>query len=209
MSSQARRARSLDEQCKVISFWDNWTKVVSSTVLSEGHSDPRVEGFLTALSQDARKELARAGYLAKMIYRPKYNPAYLKYPLTMQQFQAYRSMLPWYRRALLLYKAPNPDAAYRKAYFHFLVAAILIENIVLPFTKLTSWTPHQVVPIFEFGKKHTVIFHLVATALLIACVGTVVGLLAVGRHIVIRYENDPRYYLWAEDPETSVVYRKD
>jgi hypothetical protein len=153
------------------------------------------------LANDGRSELARAGYDATMLYRPKADKTYTKYPWTIQEFQIYRSRLPRYRRALLLYKSPNPNAAMHKAFFHSALAIAPIELAVVPMLAphlgfLNAPPPES---LRAFGKAHPVIALLMfATAFIIS-----LGAFAYMRGEVIKSENDQRYYLWAEDRETG------
>jgi hypothetical protein len=211
LSLPARRMRSLEEQSKVVSFWDGWTKAVSSTALPKENSNRLDEVYLTALAQDARRELIRAGQIAKSLYRPKVDPAYAKYRLTFKEFHAYRSKLPWYRRALLLYGAPNPYAARVKSYAHFALAtatlefAGLVQELLWP--KKLALIPPPPAWLMTFVNTHHVFAYLVAWVSLVLVVGVLVLGCAFFRWRTIVYENDPRYYLWEDAPETGIAYR--
>jgi hypothetical protein len=212
LSLPARRMRSLEEQYKVVSFWDGWTKAVSSTALPKEHSNRLDEVYLTTLAQDARRELIRAGQIAKSLYRPKVDPAYAKYRLTFKEFHAYRSKLPWYRRALLLYRAPNPDAARAKSYSHFVLAmttvelfGLVLEELLWP--KKPALNPPPPTWFMTFGNTHHVFAFLVEWVAPVFFVGALVLGYAFFRRVTNMYENDPRYYLWEENPETGVAYR--
>jgi len=203
--------RGLDEQQKRVSFWDSWTKAVSSTALSPEHSNPPDEIFLAALALDARRELVRAAHVAKTIYRPKIDPAFAKYRLTFKQFHAYRSKLPWYRRALLLYGAPNPQAASSKATFHSLLVINLLEPFGLPllWSIKPALSPHKSTWIVALHKTHPFVGLLISLVATILAAGVVVGAYASLRRKAIKYENDPQCYLWEEDPQTGVAYPID
>jgi len=186
--------------------------MVSSTAVLTEHSHLFDECSLQALAQDARRELLRAGQKARLIYRPKVNQAFDKYKVTFKQFQAYRSKLPWYRRALLLYAAPNPSAAWFKSTFHFLLVLQIVEIVGLeyfdPLGTLLGPPPPPTAWVVEFGHAHHLIAFLMYLAFWIFLVGCALGLNAWVRRIAIKYENDPQFYLWAEHPKTGTVYRQ-
>lgn len=211
LSLPARRMRSLDEQCKVVSFWENWTKAISSTAVPKGHSNVLDEYSLAALAEDARRELLRAGVLVKRLYRPKVDPALIRYRLTFKQFQAYRSQLPSYRRALLLYKAPNPLAAMSKAVFHVLIFTAVAEPIVLmlAWSKRPSLNPPPPAWLAALENAHlsVALFGLLIWLILLMCV--VVGVFVLVRRRAIRYESDPQYYLFEEDREGGITCHLD
>jgi hypothetical protein len=193
--------RTLDEQYKVVLFWDNWIKAVSSTTLQQKHSNTLDEISLEALAQEARRELLRAGHVAKTLYRPKVDPTFAKYRLTFKEFHAYRSKLPWYRRALLLYKAPNPKAAFPKSLFHLMLITNIVEFSVLPLLlpRIPILNPRLPIWLMALHKTHHVVAGLVLLVCLILSTGMLVGAYAVIRRRVIKYENDPRYYLSGEN----------
>jgi hypothetical protein len=211
LSSPARRMRRLDEQCKVVSFWENWTKAVSSTALPEEHSNVLDEYSLAALTQDARRELLRAGVLAKRLYRPSVDPALIKYRLTFEQFQAYRSQLSPYRRALLLYRAPNPLAAMWKAVFHFLIFTAIAEPIVLvlAWSKWPSLNPSPPAWLSALEKAHhsVALFGLLIWLILLMCAA--LGVILWARRRAIWYENDRRCFVFGDDRGGGRAYQLD
>jgi hypothetical protein len=204
LGSQARRVRRLDELSKRVSFWDNWTKVVGSTVSPDPRADARVEIVLSTLAREARRELSRAAEDAILLYRPKVDQIYAKYPLTIQEFQIYRSRLPRYRRALLLYKAPHPAAAIRRAFFYIYLAVPLVEFPalkVLDHFRPPNTNPHPT--LVAFAATHLTVAVFLIFGLTILTLGVTPAFYLLVRKQVIRVENDPEYYLWVEDRETG------
>lgn len=128
LNTQARRMRSLDEQSKVLTFWEKWTKLLESTTPCDrrGPDWSFVELDINDLKREARREMAEAGRRTLKLYRKSFLDEAMEFPLTHQEFQKYRASLPWYRRAILLYKAANPSARTFKRLFHFyLVGPVL------------------------------------------------------------------------------------
>jgi hypothetical protein len=209
--------RSLEEQQKRVTFWESWTKAVSSTELSKKlPSNPIHEVSVDALKQEARRELVRAAHVVNMLYLPKtaleFSKYKHKYRLTLKEFQAYRSKLPWYRRAFLLYRAPNPAAARMKFVIHLSLSFSILEIIVLqsriPAVQRIMNTP----PPTWFSVltvTHVVTALLIVLVFFIITTGALVGGYFVMYRMVIKYENNPRFYLWEEDPETGVVRSVD
>ncbi len=124
LDAPSRRIRKLDEQSKIVAFWDGWLKTVTATKPADNRFHQKSEARIVAITREARHALADAGSSALLIYRLDEYRAYhvrrrdyRKYKLNFEEFQRYRKTLPWYRRALLLYKAPNPRLSVSRLHF--------------------------------------------------------------------------------------------
>jgi hypothetical protein len=197
LDAPSRRIRKLDEQSKIVAFWDGWLKTVTATKPADNRFHQKSEARIVAITREARHALADAGSSALLIYRLDEYRAYhvrrrdyRKYKLNFEEFQRYRKTLPWYRRALLLYKAPNPQALGVKASFYF--------NIIFPFI---------FIPIMVLSKSHLVqtknflhSFMPEYMTLHQTLINWLIPLVVIGqtiwiRHYAITFENDPRYYI--------------
>src|ERR1039458_1049622 len=69
LDATARRMRQLDEQNKIVSFWDNWMKTVSSVVPQEEDRNAKTELLIRSLTSSARHLLADAGADVVSLYR--------------------------------------------------------------------------------------------------------------------------------------------
>lgn len=151
--------------------------------------------------------MARAGHVAKTLYQSKIDSEFVKYRLTFREFHTYRSKLPWYRRALLLYKAPNPNAAVNKFIFHLMLVLNITEIIFLPvlLVKVPALDHPPPTWLMVLNHTHHMVAILILLAILIISLCVVVGLYVLYRRRVIKYENDPRYYIYQDDPDTGLA----
>lgn len=124
LNASARRTRQLDEQNKVVSFWENWLRVVASTEPSVKPRHADAEKSLSSLKEEVRSELARAGSDALFIYNADKRQVLVEKRYAAR-FAAHRASLSWFRRAFLLYRAPNAQSRYFKILFW-------VNNAMLP-----------------------------------------------------------------------------
>ncbi len=201
LDATARRVRRLDEQSKIVAFWENWLKIVSSTSPTAENYDLKTEKIIEVTTYHARFALAEAGKAAVLIYRIDEFRPHWEFKLDYAGFQRYRASLPWYRRAFLLYKAPNPSAQLAKVRFYAILAGSFITVPINLFLDRNHITP-AVPPIspehlkylhshWGIGLSFLVLMALVLSALIVFWVGMILWT----RRRVIRFENDRRYYL--------------
>jgi hypothetical protein len=191
----ARRMRKLEEQNKIVSFWDNWMKTVSVVVPQKEEQNAKTESLIRALTSSARHLIADAGSEAVSIYRSSEYRAWEEYKLTFAQFQTYRAGISWYRRAFLLYKAPNFSAKVFKIMFHIVAAGTILAFIPRPFRRtlfggfdgVLPWLgpPHSVQ---VFLNEHPILGYLLYSAY---CVGVAI----LTRQRSIKFENDSGYFI--------------
>ena len=192
LDATARRVRQLDEQNKIVSFWDNWMKTVSIVVPQEGDSNARTERLIRSLTSSARHLLADAGRDVVSIYRDAEYREFLKFRLRFEQFRAFRAGLSWYRRAFLLYKAPNPRAEVYEFLFHFYLVS---ASVVVPVSLIEIFKMHGVVG--WLPPPRVVIGALLAnsTILLLVIHLSFLGVTVFLRQRSRRFENDQTYYV--------------
>jgi hypothetical protein len=192
LNPSAWRMRQLDEQFKLVSFWDNWAKAVSST-LPRVHHKSDTEEIISSLLYEARTELAEAGKNVLHLYRKSEIRDYREFRLNFEEFQQYRASLSWPRRAFLLYKSPNRRAKIAKVNFYWnVLAPFCIASIELPllkYTRLRQYPP----PSFLVGlMASSRVFHV----LFVASAFTYwIASSLFYRSRSIRFENDPALYL--------------
>ena len=182
--------REVEECAKVVNFWDTWLKVVSSTKPSDGRNGSKTESMIGFLTEEARTELAEAGNSVLHVYRGWIFWALRRFKLSFEEFQNYRVTLPWYRRAFLLYKAPNLQARYPKKAFWYLIILPVVETVViLPLLMTTKKINLPPMPYVEpFLDQH-------AGLSLLLLLASYIALLVETRRRSIRYENDPSYFI--------------
>src|ERR1035438_9006965 len=110
LDATARRMRQVDEQSKKGLFWDSWAKAATATMPHEEEQHTWAESRIGSLVRASRRELADAGEQVIEIYRSDADREFQKFELGFAEFQGFRAGLPWYRRAFLLYRAPNSPA---------------------------------------------------------------------------------------------------
>lgn len=208
MSAQARRIRTLDELSKLVSFWGNFIKVSEEVTSIRNQLNNCQQNNLKLLAENSIQDLMRAGETAKNLYRPKNTLAQqAKFPLTFRQFQKYRSQLPLYRRALLLYKAPNPRAASMKLnlYYNLCFLPILWVGTWLHY-RITK-KPMQWFPASKLGgllESYPVLITLPSLAVIAsAAFALIISMYISLRRQVTECENVPRYYLMHDDEEEN------
>jgi hypothetical protein len=195
LRGSARRIRLIEEQSKLVTFWENWMRVESS-VLPGDHTDYEAEGLISAMRSVIRRELADAGQRTIAIYKMGEVALFRHYRLTFRQFRRYRASLSSIRRALLLYEAPNPLAKSRKVFFHI----ILVENLLgaglavcAAIVKNQGWTSS--LPSFLRPQSPSE-FHPVARLVtLLFLVTTIVSTILWIRYRAVEAENEPMNYI--------------
>jgi hypothetical protein len=138
LSALSRRVRQLEEQSKVITFWENWMRVESSVPISGKYPDYEAERLISDIKSAVRRELADAGRSTLTIYKMEEVRLYRRFPLTFKKFRLYRRRLSAFRRAFLFYKAPNPLAKYGHAFFHFILAEYALGVGILAWVTLAK-----------------------------------------------------------------------
>jgi hypothetical protein len=201
LDATARRVRRLDEQSKIVAFWDSWLKIISATAPATKENTPKTEELIRVVTYEARRELADAGKKALWMYRLDEIRTHRRYPFRYAGFQRYRKTLPWISRALLLYRAPNPSARRAKISFY---ANLAVQYIL--FTIPSFWVNHipQVQP-SDFTPEHLRWLHshprLALSVLALFVLGLLtlvvvwVGMVIWMRHRSVMFENDRRYYI--------------
>jgi hypothetical protein len=133
LDATARRMRQLDEQNRIVAFWENWARAISSAKGLDGWTEERAEKRIDVIMHEARLGMVEAGNEVLRIYRREEFRELREFRSTFAAFQAYRRRLPWFRRAFLLYRAPNPKARRSKIlFFNYLLIPPVIFSIELP-----------------------------------------------------------------------------
>jgi hypothetical protein len=140
LDATARRMRLIDEQSKIVGFWDNWVKAALATIPNEKERDTGTESLIHSLVWAARGELADAGRNVYSIYRWGEYRELRRFKLDFAGFQRFRAALPWYRRAFLLYRSPNNEARSPQFTFHLLLVVIVVG---IPLGVLFGGTPED------------------------------------------------------------------
>jgi hypothetical protein len=189
LDATARRIRRVDEQSKVITFWENWSRAESSIVPAEKSRDYEAEALISSLRRTVRRELADAGRGVLRIYKLEESRSFHRFPYTYLQFRRYRARLPWMRRPLLLYRAPNPRSVSPKALFHVATAEIVLGPIIKAL-ELRIKEPRSLplLPGDTFLRAHPA----VAVPLLIL---TILGIWLASRQAAVSRENDKSNYV--------------
>jgi hypothetical protein len=131
LDATARRTRQIDEQSKIVNFWDNWVKAVVANMPAEERWNTGNEALIRDLIRASREELAGAGRsVISICHREEYREVQ-KFRLYFSEFKVFRAGLPWYRRALLLYNAPNANARLLHFLFFFFLAASVVGEPLL------------------------------------------------------------------------------
>ena len=208
--------RDLDEQSKIVSFWDSWSKAVSNRAPADNESvGLDNESSLAGLRHYGLLELANAARAVRRLYLPRNYPHLIRYDRTLKQFQAHRSQLSAFRRAFLLYKAPNYGAAAWQFSFHL---SIILPTVEIPtleilfryFPAVATFQKHYVREwMISHAKTHPLIGLLAFNLTLVVLLITSIIFIGSLRKLVIKYENDPEYYVWVEDPETDEPRLRD
>jgi hypothetical protein len=198
----ARKVRFLDHANKLVSFWDNWVKTIATIIPDEEHRSEGTELLVSGATSWARHQLADVGYEVVLFYRSKAEKDLAEFPMSYSEFQIYRAGLPWYRRALLLYKSPNRMARTQKFGFQsilsFWVAFIgfvgllhLLRGVLHSYRDQIlanlPWVTHRIAT-DVFIDAHPVLFFT-------ALIGYTVASLAYCRQTSIKFENDPSHYV--------------
>jgi hypothetical protein len=180
LDAMAQRMRQLDEQNKIVSFWDNWMKTVAAAVPPDSELNTRTEYLIGVLVGAARHELANAGRNVMTIYRQREFVEFEEFKLDFARFQRFRAALPWYRRAFLLYRSPNAAARVPKLLFHLTLVSILATFIIATVVGITlgavGFRPHPVAlpPLLQaaltFHNAHSVAFNIFAWTYLICVI---------------------------------------
>jgi hypothetical protein len=178
--------RRLDEQSKIVNFWDNWIKTISAMKLPNDDDDARSEIRIRSVISSARHLLAEAGANVVGLYSAS--------EFTLAEFQAYRAGLPWYRRVLLLYRAPNKRARLYKVGFHLcLWAAVCVLAV--------AWIAHLFGrEIFEAADRlpppHGEVRTLLGSLNILSAlqIFAVVCIIVYYRYASIECEKSERYY---------------
>jgi len=129
----ASRMRRVEELSKRVSFWEDWVKAVVAVTPPDEARNERTEFFIRALLISARHELADAGREALSIYKLDEYMELREFKLGFAEFQRFRAGLPWYRRAFLLYSAPNFAVRIPKFGFHLMLTMAVFALVTAPF----------------------------------------------------------------------------
>jgi hypothetical protein len=165
-NASARRMRRLDELSKVVSFWDSWMKTTATLVPTEGRRVEKTESFIITVINLARHDLADAGGEALTICKWGEYEELGKYKLDFAAFQKFRAGLPWYRRAFLLYRAPNRSASIPKTSFHLMLLWLAFLDLFealggrIGSPSLRAWEPWGISGLDAFAVAHPVLFQV-------------------------------------------------
>jgi hypothetical protein len=195
LNPSAWRVRQLDEQSKLICFWESWIKAVSSTLPNESHKDDT--GEVITLLREARIEQLKAGKNVLSLYRANELRDYREFKLSFTEFQQYRAGLSWLRRAFLLYKSPNPRAKFAKLSFYWNVLSPFvifpIELSLLKHTQLGQYPAPTLLTSWLASSRGN------AAVFLILLIGLAIGYWIFSsiflRSRSIRFENDRTMYV--------------
>jgi hypothetical protein len=180
--------RTIDEANKVVAFWDNWIKTVSTTMPTEEHRNSGTELRIRLVNSDARHLMADLGAEVINIYRAQQFRALREFKFESAEFQAYRAGLPWYRRTLLFYKSPNSEAKRMKILFHLYLWMVVFtlagEPLIDPFKGHIRASFGM--PPYQPSAS--------ATALLAILNAVIIGVTVYLRRASIKYENDPSFF---------------
>jgi hypothetical protein len=193
LNATARRMRRLDELDKVVRFWDSWMKTTATLVPFDGRYNANTESRIHGLVRLARVELADAGIEALFVRKSSEFEELGKYKLDFVEFQKFRAGLPWYRRVLLLYSAPNRFVRIPKVLFYLELSLTLLMLFVtfgghiVPLS-LREWEPWPIRSSDAFALAHPVLSRVVLWAYF-------VGLVLFMRWEVTRIENNRRCYV--------------
>ena len=179
-------------------FWDNWMKTVSAIVPKDGFYNADTESRFRWGVAFARQHLAESSWHVFHIYRQRERKQLRKYSRGFAAFKKYRARLPGYRRAFLLYKAPNPLAKAFKLLFHLYltlpIQLLLITVFIAVFAphidKIIGVSPNRTPP------PHFLVAHpaVPVTRFFIGLAVWVVAVLLL-RRSSIRFENDRWRYV--------------
>jgi hypothetical protein len=141
----------------------------------------------------ARDELADAGNVVFSIYKWDDYRALQKYKLDFAGFQKFRAGLPWYRRAFLLYSAPNFEVKIPKLAFHLMLVPVVFLLITLPVHGITAFghsfaTSIPLQGIDTFWSAHQMFFAVFSLV-------NLVSLPLLTRQLAIWHENDRSLYI--------------
>jgi hypothetical protein len=197
LDATARRMRKIDEETKKINFWNNWVKIAIETIPDENEWDTRTETTIRSLVRVARRELAYSGTNALRIYRLAEQRELEKFKLYFKEFQEFRAGLSWFRRAFLLYKAPNSRAKTFKTTFHLMLITLISSPVLIPLiivfrhffpSSPVSNAPWYLLAIGAFTRAHPIMFQLFFCAYLF-------GVPIYMRQQARRCENDRSFYI--------------
>ena len=202
LNSLARRVRKLEEQNRIVAFWENWIRTVSSTKVMDRWFESRTEEQIGIVMHEARLELMEAGRTVLLIYRDELYRELNEFKLTYKEFQSYRLGLPWFRRVFLLYKAPNRLAKSFKIIFHLnLLAPIVISAVEIPvlshlerigfLPRPDAWSSTT----SQFAKLHPALHLTFIAFLFIMMVFLWLGTSARQRWISRKHEDDKQSYV--------------
>ena len=201
LNSLARRVRQLEELNRVVAFWENWIRVVSSTSPLDRWVESDVEERIATTMHQARLELLDAGRNVLYIYNTEEIKRANEFKLTFDAFQSYRRGLPWYRRLFLFYKAPNPMAKVFKFRFYFSIfAPIVVGAIEIPalehLRKVGYLTPFGLKPVsdHQFAHLHPWIHPTVVACVLILALVVLVWVAILPPHRRTRESEDRADY---------------
>lgn len=191
-----RRVRQLDEQSKLVDFWDSWIKAMSSTVPRGLHKD-KTEGITISLLHEARIELLNAGRNVLSLYRADELHDYREFKLSFAEFQEYRANLSWFHRTFLLYKSPNRAAKNSKILFFWnILSPVAIGPIEIPLLNHYELGQRTLYLLLNgtIGPSHVRRLFF-AIIFLVIVLFYWVGSSIYYRNRTIRFENDPDRYV--------------
>jgi len=199
LTGPAPRIRRLEEESKVIAFWEDWWRVESTVPINGAFCDYHAERSISAVKMAVRRELANSAKRALALYKDDEVRNFNRYPLTFAEFQKYRAGLSQFRRVLLIYKSPNPTAKFYKIAFQGCVAELFLAP--LPMWWLigkSAWLSPKYTDAFMKNHQTLSILLLVlllSVLLMIVAVRSIIKILVSTRSKSIQFENDPIYYV--------------
>jgi hypothetical protein len=186
--------RQVDEANKLVDFWDNWIKKLSTMTPAKEYCNAGTESLIREVTSDARHMLADVGNELIWLYRERQVQTLRKFKLGHAEFQTYRAGLPWYRRALLLYKSPNPRAKAMKVYFHLYLWTVGVALAALPLVYLFRNQIRAAAPWIAQRNGLDAFYDAHPFANLALVCAYSIGYIAFSRQRSIKYENDPSYF---------------
>lgn len=194
----ARRMRFVDHATKVVSFWDNWIKTLATIIPAEGYKNAGTESLIREVTAEARHLMADIGLELIDIYRRRELRELREFPLSYKEFQAYRAGLPLWRRALLLYKSPNPRARAMKFTFQLYFWTTVVGSTAIPlaylFRDLIRTAIWQTAPwiLHRSGWDAFLDVHPIACGVLFYAY--TIGIISFYHRRSVRYESHPSYF---------------
>lgn len=183
LNSSARRTHRIEELNGIIAFWGNWIKTVYSTRILGKYAEQGTEELISAVAHKVRFQIAEVGRDMLFIYNDEVRELN-EFRLNFKEFQLYRASLPWYRRFLLQYKAPNRRAKnYKSMFYFYLLSPFITITIEIPLIHYLDYL--ELIPFSVLGDHLSHNNTLIFLVFLMLVLGTI-GMLAAWIRMLVR-----------------------